>query len=385
MKVRSLLWYIFIIIILPACATKPPPLVMVAPETESGTAHEIIVATSREPVGNPTQAYGDERSDELFFNLVSVWVPEDRQLGSIAYPKGDGDPDRQFGIKQFENIPRQNAKSLINERLARLPGEKSLFLFVHGYNVPYSSGVYRTGQILNDFENSSVAVHFSWPSKGTSTGYMYDRDSVQFSRDSFVELLTVLGSSDASSIFVMGHSMGTLLVMEGLRQLSLTGETAILEKIEPLVLASPDIDVDVFERQIESLGVRPDPIVVFVASDDRALRLSERLRGGHPRVGEGADIAALQDAGVTVIDLSDVELGDGNQHSAFASSPELIRLILQGRTAQDTLGDADAPQAYLSSNVWSSLPTGSYICRLPCLISNKGPLKRQQTMQRPPE
>ena len=344
MKVRPLLWYIFIII-LPACATKPPPLIMVGPEIESGKAHEVIVATSRQPVGDPTQAYGDERADELSFNLVSVWVPEDRQLGSIAYPKSGGDPGRQFGVKAFEKLPGQNVSSLINERLAKLPGEKSIFLFVHGYNVPYSSGVYRTGQILNDFENNSVAVHYSWPSAGKPTGYMYDRDSVQFSRDSFVELLTVLGSSDASSIFVMGHSMGTLLVMEGLRQLSIARETAILEKIEPLVLASPDIDVDVFRRQLDSLAVRPDPVVVFVAADDRALLLSERLRGGHPRVGEGDDIAALQGAGVTVIDLSEVELGDGNQHSAFASSPELIRLILQGRATQDTLSEADAPSS----------------------------------------
>ncbi len=341
MKVGPLLGFIFVII-LPACLTKPPPLAMVAADVETGTAHDVIVATSREPVDEPEQAYGDARSDELSFNLISVWVPDDRQLGAIAYPKGGGDPDRQFGIKKFESISRRNVAPLINERLANLSGVKTIFLFVHGYNVPYSSGVYRTGQILNDFENTSVAVHYSWPSAGKPVGYMYDRDSVQFSRDSFVELLTVLGSSDASSIFIMGHSMGTLLVMEGLRELSLTGKTAVLEKIEPLVLASPDIDMDVFKRQLDSLVVKPDPIVVFVASDDRALRLSERLRGGHPRVGEGGDIAALQDAGVTVIDLSDIELGDGTQHSAFASSPELIKLILQGRTAQDTLGDADA-------------------------------------------
>ena len=43
--------------------------------------------------------------------------------------------------------------------------------------------------------------------------------------------------------------MGTMLVMETLRQLSLAGHDKTLRKISPLVLASPDIDVDVFGRR----------------------------------------------------------------------------------------------------------------------------------------
>ena len=72
-----------------------------------------------------------------------------------------------------------------------------------------------------------------------------------------------------------------------------------------------------------------------------ALKLSQRLRGGHPRVGEGKDIEALQEQGIAVIDLSEVDLGDGTQHSAFASSPTLIDFINQASAARQTLVDAD--------------------------------------------
>ena len=34
--------------------------------------------------------------------------------------------------------------------------------------------------------------------------------------------------------------------------------------------------------------------MVFVSDKDRALQLSQLLRGGHPRVGEGEDITALR-------------------------------------------------------------------------------------------
>ncbi|MEL7485628.1 MAG: alpha/beta fold hydrolase [Pseudomonadota bacterium] len=215
---------------------------------------------------------------------------------------------------------------------------------MHGYNVPYSNGVYRIGQMVEDFEADAVPVHYSWPSQGRTLGYLYDRDSVQFARDGFVNLLTQIAESDAESIFLMGHSMGALLVMEGLRSLAISGRDDVLQMISPLILASPDIDVDVFRGQMRFLIPKPDPFIVFVASNDGALRLSEKLRGGHARVGEGRHIPALQAQGVAVIDLSDVELGDGTQHSAFASSPTLIQIIRQARAAEETLLDADETQ-----------------------------------------
>jgi esterase/lipase superfamily enzyme len=325
-----------------ACAGKPPPLALVEPQGADGAAYDVLVATNRAPIDDREQRYGDGRSDDLAFNAISVWVPNNRTPGSISYPSDSPNIDQEFAITRFDSITSDQFLELLNNRLAGLTDSKSVFVFVHGYNVPYSSGVYRIAQIVADFENDSVPVHYSWPSSGKPLGYMYDRDSVQFARDGFAELLTELVASNAESIFLMGHSMGGLLVMETLRQLSLTGRDEIIEKIAPLVLASPDIDNDVFRSQLLSLSIRPDPIIVFVASDDNALRLSQRLRGGHPRVGEGLNISDLQDAGITVIDLSDIELGDGTQHSAFASSPELIKLFRQASIARDTLAEADS-------------------------------------------
>ena len=329
---------------LAGCATAPASLSVIDTTGIEGESHQILVVTSREESNDPSQQYTDGRADALSYNDVAVWVPENRKPGSINYPSSRPKPDREFAITRFTDINAPEFSDLLNQRLSDLDSKKTAFIFVHGYNVHYSNGVFRIGQLVADFSADAVPIHYSWPSQGRTLGYLYDRDSVQFARDGFVDLVLRVAESDADSIFILGHSMGTLLVMEGLRTLAALGRKDVLEMISPLVLASPDIDVDVFNGQMRFLDPKPDPFIVFVSSDDGALKLSEKLRGGHARVGEGQYIPALQELGVAVIDLSDVELGDGTQHSAFASSPTLIRIIQQSRSAVETLSDADGAE-----------------------------------------
>ena len=50
-------------------------------------------------------------------------------------------------------------------------------------------------------------------------------------------------------------------------------------------LAAPDVDVDVFRRQIAQIGAKHPPITLFVSQDDAALAASSRLAGEIKRVG----------------------------------------------------------------------------------------------------
>ena len=56
-------------------------------------------------------------------------------------------------------------------------------------------------------------------------------------------------------------------------------------KIKDVMLASPDIDVDVLRRQIAMIdaGPRPTNFFLFVSRDDRALGLSSFLARGSTR------------------------------------------------------------------------------------------------------
>ena len=109
---------------------------------------------------------------------------------------------------------------------------------------------------------------------------------------------------------------------------------------------------------MNGLSHRPEPMVIFVANDDVALRLSQKIRGGHPRIGEGQNIPELQEHGIAVIDLSNVDLGDGTQHSAFAASPTLIRIMKRAEMANETLSDADQSERRSPLEAMSEFTSG---------------------------
>jgi esterase/lipase superfamily enzyme len=118
-----------------------------------------------------------------------------------------------------------------------------------------------------------------------------------------------------------------------------------------VILASPDIDLDVFAKQWVDMGKARPKFTVFVSQDDRALAVSRLISGDVSRLGAIDPTAEpyrtqLEHAGITAIDLTKVETEDGLHHGKFAESPEIVQLIgqriIKGQTLTDseiTLGD----------------------------------------------
>jgi len=325
---------------LAACAGRPAEFAFYDATEAEGTSVEILAVTPRKPVDDPTLRYGGGRNSELSYADIGVWVPENRDLGTIRTPSRAPDPSIEFGITSFRDVAsRRDALAIVNAQLRRLPpSDRIVMIFIHGYNVSYVSGVYRQAQLIHDFKQPVVGIHYSWPSAGKTSAYLYDRDSVQFARDGLQETIELAARSDARAVAVVAHSMGTLLTMEAVRQLALSKKAAVLKRISPLVLASPDIDQDVFVSQISVLDPKPDPFVVLASRKDKALKLSRDLRGGTSRIGQGDNIEDLQELGITVLDLSEISDGkDGASHATFANSPTLIRMIQSGAISPNTL------------------------------------------------
>jgi esterase/lipase superfamily enzyme len=83
----------------------------------------------------------------------------------------------------------------------------------------------------------------------------------------------------------MAHSMGTWLAMESLRQMAIR-DGRVAPKIDNVILASPDIDVDVFARQWTEMGEHRPKFTIFVSQDDRALAASRFISGDVQRLGQ---------------------------------------------------------------------------------------------------
>ena len=127
------------------------------------------------------------------------------------------------------------------------------------------------------------------------------------------------------------------MTVEALRQAKIGGNGNFGGKLGQVVLASPDIDVDVFKTQMRRLGKPQTPFTILVSTDDRALTASSILAGDKPRVGGYVGDKEFAELGVSVIDLTDVEADDSLNHGKFAAAPEIVRLIGNRLKAGDAL------------------------------------------------
>jgi esterase/lipase superfamily enzyme len=315
---------------LAACA--PRSSVTLLPEAAPpGAAERLYVASARLPLAGGVD-YANRVSPQLSFSEVVVSVPPDRAKGTVRLTAGGGRPDPQRDFLTVSTDPIRDGRAFVaalNRSLASLPrANREVTVFVHGFNTNFGEGLYRHAQMRHDFAVPGLSVHFSWPSAANITAYGTDREAVLVARDQLEDLLGLLARANLSRIVVVGHSMGAFLVMEAMRQIAIRGETSVLRRTSTVILIAPDIDVEVFRRQMGELARHDVSVYVFSSSRDRALLVSARLRGQPERLGSLSDAATVADLPVTVIDLSDVVTqNDSLNHFKVATSPTMIALI----------------------------------------------------------
>lgn len=283
----------------------------------------IYVATERE-LDQTGPIFGLKRPSGMKYFRTDISVPPSHEVGVIEWPEGRPDAASDFvvtGTQVFDG-PGQ----MLGDIRRKKPGRETL-VFIHGYNNTLSESMYRLAQIQTDFATGMPAVLFSWPSAGDPRGYIYDRDSVMFARDDLVSLLDRLTTRPGDKVFLLGHSMGSHLTMEVLRQARLSGNTRLLSRVSGVTLMSPDIDPDLFDRQAEVIGTLPQPFLIFISKQDRALSLSGFITGRKPRLGVIDEAEKVTRPDVTVIDFT--ELADGNSLNHFVpvTSPAAIRVL----------------------------------------------------------
>jgi esterase/lipase superfamily enzyme len=309
-----------------------------APEAaEVGVVRQVFVATTRgiDENGN----YSGKRVEAVSFSRFGISIPPVRSAGEIKWPRRSGKVDPQTQFLTTSAGRYQSAgdfRAALAKNLSANDGEA--VIFVHGFNNTFSEGIYRIAQMAHDLDLPGTVVHYSWPSAAQPLGYVYDRDSALFSRDGLERLLIEVEGAGAKRIVVVAHSMGSTLVMEGLRQIAIRQESKVLDRIGGVILISPDIDVDVFRAQALAIPTLPQPFIVFSSERDQILRLSATLTGQRDRLGTLKDISRVGDLPITFLDTAAFSSGTG--HFNLGNSPSLLRL-LDGILSVDASLDAD--------------------------------------------
>lgn len=331
---------------LAGCA-RPPDLVGVdnaevpVASVQEATRQRMFIMTTREASEVVGALFSAERATDLGLASVDVSIPPTHVPGELERPKRlPPDPRTEFAVVD-PLIYRSDAAFIgqLNAELRkRPPGQREILLFVHGYNTTTSDAILRLAQFAEDTGFQGVPVLFTWASAASAPRYVYDLNSALVARSQLKHLSEILSRSQADRVSILAHSMGTFLTMEGLVDAQLSGRLGRVNKIDTVMLASPDIDIDLFRTQVETL---PEAfrrkIYLLVSKDDYALRISRIIAGGVPRVG-ASDAAALEGLGVTVIDLSEIEDSSAGSHGKFAGSPEVVQLIAVGLNASPNLG-----------------------------------------------
>ena len=359
-RVRSLVALVFAVA-LTACASTPRGLLQPVPAAPGTDSVNMLTATTRAPSDDPGILFSGERGETVSFQNIVVSIPPGREPGTIQLPRSvPGDPSRDFVVTASTALSKDGLAKWFRSTSGR---GKRVFVFVHGFNTPFDRAVFRFAQLAHDADADAAPVLFSWPSRGYLLDYSRDFDNASYSRSDLADLLEVaVAGPQVREVVILAHSMGSWPAVEAVRQIALR-KGGVPRKITNLILASPDLDVGVFRRQVEDMGPKRPQITLFTAQHDRALQVSRFIARGATRLG-GIDPTQEEyrrqfagQAGITVIDLSAVNAGDRLNHDLFAASPDAVRLI-GGRLLQgQVITDSDVPAPVAAAGVIGSAAT----------------------------
>jgi len=341
-------------LLLSGCAGVRGVLVPVDGSVPGASKVDMLVATTRERT-NLAEMFSGARGPSLRFANLTVSIPpaQARQVGEVQWPRQvPGNPATEFVTLKADMIDRQQALAWFHRSLRSVP-RRQVLVFIHGFNNRFEDAVFRFAQIVHDSDAPVVPILFTWPSRGSVLAYGYDRESTAYSRNALETMLKAI-SRDPSvgAISILAHSMGNSLALETLRQMAIR-DGRVAPKIRNVLLAAPDVDVDLAREAIVDMGPRAQrpAFTLFVSQDDRALAVSRRVWGSTARLGainpdQEPYRTQLEQANVTVLDLTKLKAGDALNHGKFAESPEVVQLIgkrlAEGQTISDSrvgLGD----------------------------------------------
>ncbi|WP_397575944.1 alpha/beta hydrolase [Sphingorhabdus sp.] len=332
-------------------------------DSASVNEKDYFIVTSRLPdCRGDTIKLTNHRADRVRFGRFSP--PE-----TIKPAKGD----KQLVVPvafQPEDAWWDGLRDAANLRNGRV------LLYVHGYREKLQTTARDAVQIgaMSNFDGP--IIHYSWPSQGNLLSYAVDETNMYWDERNFRNFLTKLARAEwVKEIVIVSHSLGARLVTPAVEYVDRTSSNADSSNISNIILASPDVDREDFERDIaeEVLAARrvnnDRRVTVYASLSDRALAVSRAVHG-YPRLGspycfspfEAKDLKAKglpqrcfatktkyqtepAKTGFTIIDTTDVS-GGGAGHSDYLRSlavcKDFAAVVNGARTTEDRVATAQA-------------------------------------------
>jgi esterase/lipase superfamily enzyme len=333
----------------PAGGSAPPPEAYPGTPWEDGktqaTRLRVFYGTDRKATGSiePNKFFGSDRG-HVQFGFCDVSIPKTHKTGELEQPKlwkleVRENPDKHVMVVGVETA---DGDRFLNElkRTVEASDERDAFIFVHGYNVTFKDAARRTAQIAYDLKFHGAPIFFSWPAKGDFEDYTVDEGNAEWAEGHVTEFIEAVAlASGAKRMHLIAHSMGNRVVTKALERMARKPSFGAVPEFNQVILTAPDIDAEVFKRDLAPrICNNAQRVTIYASSNDRALQAS-RFVHGSARLGQAGQYLTVfpELPKIEVIDASDVDTSLFG-HSYFASTETVlgdIKLLLSGRPPLD--------------------------------------------------
>ncbi len=305
---------------------------------------ELYYVTDRAPDADEGEYFSGTRGD-LSYGLSRINIPPGHVMGEHEMPsllklEWATEKNKHISVHDVQSLNRDTFARRLGKAIEASPGNK-VMVFVHGYNESFPETSRRVAQFADDLKFSGPVVLFSWPSQGSLTSYITDETNAEWAQSHFLEMMSVLLEQvPAHSIYLIGHSMGNRIIGDAMITLSSDRLESDLIRIREIIMIAPDIDADVFQREIAPRLARTGiNMTLYASSKDRALLASKAFHG-YARAGDSGEALVIVE-GMETIDASDTA-GGLLGHSYYAEDRRIMGdiygLLQTGQRADDRFG-----------------------------------------------
>ncbi len=316
----------------------------------------VYYATDRNDSGDAETAdrFGGYRGSDVSYGSGIVSIPRDHRMGELERPsvvrfQFRENPQKHVVLLKIDDYAADEFFERVSAK-ASASDSSEAFVFVHGYNVSFDAAARRTAQMTYDLGFTGAPVFYSWPSRAALSGYGADETSITWATPHITQFLKDMANrTEARTIHLIGHSMGNRGLTAALTQLVDDGEFEVLSKFKEVILTAPDIDADIFKRDILPKISDGRRVTLYASAKDRALLASKELHA-FPRAGDAGESLVVFE-GVDTVDATEVTSGFLG-HSYFAENTSVIsdifglireRLPASRRTSLSPVDDHRGP------------------------------------------
>ena len=342
-----------------------------APIEEPYYLVKIPFATNRKKSGSLESDffYSKEVGNSLSYGEATVTVPKSHVKGRfekpgffdlIADPK-DHIILRSINLKTEETFMKDLSDNLESrghsDELRR--DKDDVFLYIHGFNTPFSKALRKTAQLTLDLDFRGVPMSYSWPAQNVSVPMPWDfrtdatsteNSLSQFSR--FIkELRKNIKREKDQCLHLVAHSMGSRALVRILNLISykekdLMRDSNYIKPFCEVILVAPAIDAEIFIKSNSANLLKvSDRVTIYASSNDVALNsewIAEDEQFTFPLGTKSSEGYLALSPYIETIDLSNLSVGPFSfNHSKYSELPQVeddIRALIVNRLgAQERL------------------------------------------------